>query len=153
FCVFLQFYAPQPLLALFQEEFGASAASVSLVVSAGAFAVALASPCVGMLADAWGRKRVIVPCLLALVAVTLGCAGAQTLEQLIAWRFVGGLCTPGVIAVTLAYISEEAAEQTTGSVTAFYITGTVLGGLSGRLVTAFAADHLTWRWGFVLLAG
>lgn len=152
FCVFLQFYAPQPLLALFNAEFGTSEARVSLVMSAGALAVALASPFVGMLADAVGRKRVIVPCLLALVIVTLGCAGARTLDQLILWRFLGGLCTPGVIAVTLAYISEEAAEHTTGSVTAVFIMGTVLGGLTGRLTAAFAADHLSWRWAFVLLA-
>jgi predicted MFS family arabinose efflux permease len=152
FCVFLQLYAPQPLLALFQRDFRASEAQVSLIISAAAFAVAVASPFVGILADAIGRKRVIVPCLLALALATLGCAFARTLDQLIVWRFIGGVCTPGVIAVTLAYISEEAAAHTTGSVTALYVTGTVVGGLTGRLSAAFAADHFSWRWAFGLLA-
>jgi predicted MFS family arabinose efflux permease len=152
FCVFLQFYAPQPLLALFRRDFGASEASVSLIVSAAALAVAVASPFVGLLADAVGRKRVIVPSLFALAASALACSGAQSLEQLVFWRFVGGACTPGVIAVTLAYISEESADHAAGSVTALYITGTVLGGLTGRLTAAFAADHFSWRWAFVLLA-
>jgi predicted MFS family arabinose efflux permease len=152
FCVFLQLYAPQPLLALFGRDFRASEAAVSLIISAAAFAVAVASPFVGMLADAVGRKRVIVPCLLALAFSTLGCAFSRTLDQLIFWRFIGGVCTPGVIAVTLAYISEEAAAHATGSVTALYVTGTVVGGLTGRLCAAFAADRLSWRWSFGLLA-
>jgi predicted MFS family arabinose efflux permease len=137
---------------LFRRDFGASEARVSLVISAATFAVAVASPFVGLLADAVGRKRVIVPCLFALGLATLGCAGAQSLGQLIFWRLIGGVCTPGVIAVTLAYISEEAAGQTTGSVTALYVTGTVLGGLTGRLSAAFAADYLSWRWAFGVLA-
>jgi len=151
FCVFLQLYAPQPLLAMFQRDFSASEARVSLIISAASFAVAAASPFVGLLADAIGRKRVIVPCLFALALTTFGCAFARSLDELIVWRFLGGICTPGVIAVTLAYISEEAAGHTTGSVTALYVTGTVLGGLAGRLSAAFAADHLSWHWAFGVL--
>jgi len=152
FCVFLQLYAPQPLLALFRRDFRASEAGVSLIISAASLAVALAAPFVGLLADTLGRKRVIVPCLLALAISTLGCALAQNLGELIFWRFIGGVCTPGVIVVTLAYISEEAAAQASGSVTALYVTGTVLGGLAGRLSAAVVADRLSWRWAFGLLA-
>ena len=151
-CVFLQLYAPQPLLAQFCRDFAASEARVSLIITAASFAVALASPFVGMLADAIGRKRVIVPCLLALSVAKFGCAFARSLDELIIWRFVGGVCTPGVIAVTLAYISEEASANRSGSVTALYVTGTVMGGLLGRLSAAFAADHLSWRWAFGILA-
>jgi predicted MFS family arabinose efflux permease len=152
FCVFLQLYAPQPLLAMFTRDFAASEARVSLIISAATLAVAIASPFVGMFADAVGRKRVIVPCLFALGLATLGCNFSQSLNQLIFWRLLGGVCMPGVIAVTLAYISEEAAAHTTGSVIALYVTGTVLGGLTGRLTAAFAADYLSWRWAFGLLA-
>lgn len=152
FCVFLQLYAPQPLLVLFHKEFNASEARVSLIVSAATLAVALASPFVGVVADAVGRKRVIVPCLVALAASTLGCALSSDLNQIILWRLLGGICTPGVIAVTLAYISEESPAMSAGAVTALYVTGTVLGGLTGRLSAAFAADHLSWRWSFGILS-
>lgn len=152
FCVFLQLYAPQPMLVLFQQYFGASEAQVSLIISAAALAVAAAAPFVGMLADTLGRKRVIVPCLFILALSTLGCALAGSLPALLAWRFVGGICTPGVIAVTLAYISEELPHRRSGSVTALYVTGTVMGGLTGRISAAFVAQHFSWRWSFVLLA-
>jgi len=152
FCVFLQLYAPQPLLVLFRRVFDASEAQVSLIVSAATLAVALTSPFVGMLADAVGRKRIIVPCLFALSLSTLACGLSQNLSTIIFWRFISGICTPGVIAVTLAYISEESPSRSAGSVTALYVTGTVLGGLTGRLGAAFTADHLSWRWSFALLA-
>ena len=152
FCVFLQLYAPQPLLVLFRDTFHASEAQVSLIVSVATLAVALASPFVGMLADAVGRKRVIVPCLFALALATFGCATASNLHQLVVWRFVAGLCMPGVIAVTLAYISEESPAASAGSVVAIYVTGTVLGGLTGRLSAAFVADRFSWRWSFAVLA-
>lgn len=152
FCVFLQLYAPQPLLALFRKDFGGTEAEVSLIISAATFGVAAASPFFGMVADAVGRKRVIVPSLIVLALATVGCALARNLGWLIAWRLVGGVCVPGVIAVTLAYIAEEAAAHRTGTVTALYVTGTVVGGLTGRLSTALVADHGSWRWAFWVLA-
>ncbi|HVT80861.1 MAG TPA: MFS transporter [Phycisphaerae bacterium] len=151
FCVFLQLYAPQPLLALFRHDFTADEAHVSLVISAAALGVAISSPFLGMFADAAGRKRIIVPSLFALALTTLACAAAPTLQQLIFWRLLGGICTPGVIAVTFAYISEESASHSAGSINALYVTGTVIGGLVGRLTAAFAADHLNWHWSFVFL--
>jgi len=136
---------------LLKRDFSASEARVSLVVSAATFAVALASPFIGLFADAIGRKRVIVPCLFALAFTTLGCTLSHNLHQLILWRFLGGICTPGIIAVTLAYISEEAHERATGSVTALYVTGTVVGGLVGRISSAIVADYRPWQWSFGIL--
>ena len=152
FCAFLQLYAPQPLLALFRDSFGASEARVSLVVSAATFAVAIASPFVGLLADAIGRKRVIVPCMFALGVSTLACALAPTLDQVIAWRLFGGICVPGIIVVTIAYISEESPRGSSGSVMALYVTGTVIGGLVGRMAAAFFADFYTWNSAFYFLS-
>jgi len=152
FCVFLQLYSPQPLLVVFREYFGESEARVSLIVSSAAFAVALFSPIIGMFADAVGRKRIIVPCIFILSAATFGCALAQNLNQLIFFRFIAGVCTPGVVAVIIAYISEEADNGTAGSVMALYVTGTVLGGLTGRLSAAFIADYFLWRYSFIFLS-
>jgi predicted MFS family arabinose efflux permease len=151
FCVFLQLYSPQPLLVLFRDYFSASEAQVSLVISSATLAVALFSPWVGFLADTLGRKRIVVPCLFALAALTLGCTLAANLKQLILLRFLAGMVTPGIIAVILAYISEEAASGTAVYVTSLYVTGTVLGGLTGRISAAFMADHFSWRYAFALL--
>jgi len=151
FCVFLQLYSPQPLLAVFREFFNESEGRVSLIISAATFAVALFSPFAGIFADAIGRKRIIVPSFFFLAAATFGCAFSSDLNQLIFFRFIAGVFSPGIIAVILAYISEETRREKAGSVTALYVTGTVLGGLTGRLASAYMADYFSWRHSFFLL--
>ena len=62
-CTFLNVYDTQPLLPYLQRLYNTSAMAVSLTVSATIFAVALAAPFVGLLAESVGRKKVIVPSL------------------------------------------------------------------------------------------
>lgn len=150
-CTFLQVYATQPLLPAFRRIFAASELRVSLTISAVTLAVAITAPLVGSLADYLGRKAVIVPAILGLAIPTVLLAAARTLDQVIFWRFCQGLFVPGIIAVTIAYISEEARPGTAGRCTAAYIGGTVFGGLLGRLFVAACADHIGWRFAFLVL--
>ncbi len=150
-CTFLQVYVTQPLLPAFRRIFAASELKVSMTVSAVTIGVAIAAPIVGLLADVIGRKRVIVPAIFAIAVPTLLSATATSLNQLIFWRFLQGLCIPGIIAVIMAYIAEEADPGTAGTITANYVTGTVVGGLAGRLVAGFCADHVGWKTAFIIL--
>src|SRR5512141_3415866 len=106
-CTFLNVYPTQPLLPYFRHLFNASELEVSYTVSATIFAVAVTAPFVGVIAERKGRKKVIVPSLLLLTLPTALCATAASLHALIFWRFAQGLFVPGVIAVMLAYITEE----------------------------------------------
>lgn len=149
-CTFLTLYCTQPLLPYFQNLFHASEFGVSLTVSAATLAVAITAPFVGLFAEIIGRKKVIVPALFGLAATTLLTGTASSLFGLIFWRFLQGLCVPGVIAVIIAYINEEFSGRA-GAVMAAYVSGTVFGGFLGRLLTGLIATHLNWRMGFVIL--
>jgi predicted MFS family arabinose efflux permease len=120
------------------------------VVTASTLAVAMAAPFAGVVADRFGRKRVIVPAAFLLAVPTLLAATANSYAQLLFWRFLQGVFTPGIFAVIIAYINEEW-EMGAGAATAAYVTGTVLGGFSGRAVSALVASHANWRWAFVAL--
>jgi YNFM family putative membrane transporter len=150
-CTFFNVYCTQPLLPYFRQIFHSSELGVSLTVSATIFAVALAGPFVGALAERKGRKKVIVPSLFLLTAATLVCGTATSLRSLIFWRFVQGLFVPGVIAVILAYINEEWEGRGVGRAMASYVTGTVIGGFLGRFISGLVATHWGWRWSFVVL--
>jgi MFS transporter, YNFM family, putative membrane transport protein len=151
-CAFLNLYATQPLLPLFEQIFGVSKAMAAWTVSAPTIAVALGSPFVGALAEKVGRRRLIVISLFALAVPTLLCSTAQTIGQLVAWRFVQGLILPAVYAVALAYIGEAWAGGGIGRAMAALITGNVLGGFSGRFLSGLAAAWAGWRSAFVLLS-
>lgn len=150
FCAFLTLFAPQPLLPLLAAQFGATAAAVSLVVTASTVAVALAGPLAGAIGDRLGRKRVIVPSAFLLALPTVLAATSQNLGQLIFWRFWQGVFTPGIFVITIAYINEEW-ESGAGAAVAAYVTGTVVGGFCGRMVSGVVAEHVSWRWSFVAL--
>ena len=150
FCAFLDLYAPQPLLPMLAREFHSSVAGTSLLVSISTIAVALAAPFVGLFADCFGRKRVIVPATLLLAVPTVLAATSQSLNQLLFWRFWQGLLTPGIFAVTIAYINEEWRDGV-GSAMSAYVTGTVLGGFCGRTLAATVTTHWSWQAAFVLL--
>lgn len=153
FCAFLALYATQPILPLLRNAFHASELEVSLTISAATIAVALAAPWVGLIADAIGRKRVIVPAVCLLGVATLLAATSTSLSILIFWRFVQGLLTPAVFAVTVAYIAEEWPRNEVGPATAIYVTGTVIGGFAGRFISGNVAALWGWRWVFVVLGG
>jgi len=148
---FVDMYATQPLLPELRAEFHTGEAAVGATISVLTFACALAAPFVGPLADAVGRKRVIVGAIIGLAGVTFAAAHAQTLHELLAWRFVQGLFMPAVFAVTLAYVAEEFPAAVGGRAVAAYISGNVLGGFLGRYVAALVAGRWDWHAAFVVL--
>ena len=109
--------------------------------------VAISAPFAGMLADRIGRRPVIVWSAFLLALTALATATATTLPQLIVWRFLQGVFTPGVFAVTVAYINDEWRAAGAGRVVAAYISGTVIGRIfqphdfrAGRRARAVAAS-------------
>lgn len=156
-CGFLNLYATQPLLPLFASIFHASKIQVSFTVTAATAGVAIAAPFAGRLADRFGRKPIILSSAWALGASTCLAATSPNLTLLIFWRFVQGFVTPGVFAVTVAYINDEWPIEQAASAIGAYVSGTIVGGFAGRVIAGWAAEHFGWRWaflvpGFLLLA-
>lgn len=141
----------QPILPLLAALFHASKARVSLTVTAATFGVAIAAPFAGQIADRIGRKRVITWSVALLGVTTLLGATAESLEWLIFWRFLQGVATPGVFAVTVAYINDEWPPDRVASAVSAYVSGTVLGGFSGRILAGFVSEYLGWRWAFIIV--
>jgi len=151
FCVFLDVYATQTLLPLFTRIFEASKFEVSLTVSAVTVGIALSAPWIGLAGERFGPKQTMAMSVTLLTIPLLLAATSPSLRALIGWRFVQGLLMPGVISVTMAYISEEWAAAGSAAVMAAYVAGNVLGGVTGRFLTGVVADHWSWRASFVVL--
>jgi predicted MFS family arabinose efflux permease len=151
FCAFLTLYAPQPILPMLASFFHASNVMISLMITASTIGVALAAPVIGQIADRIGRKRIIVLSAFTLGAATLLIATSTTLGMLLFWRFMQGVATPGVCSVTTAYVHDEWPPHRAASAISAYVSGTVIGGFSGRVIVGFIAEHWGWHSAFVLL--
>ena len=153
YCAFVNLYAPQSILPLLSQEFGASAAEVSTIITVSTLAVALTAPFTGAVADVLGRKRVIVAAMFVLAVPTVMVGLATSLSALIFWRAVQGLVLPPIFAVTVAYIGDEWPPREATTAAGIYSSGSSIGGFSGRLITGLLADLIGWRAGFLALAG
>jgi MFS transporter, YNFM family, putative membrane transport protein len=148
---FLTLYSTQPLLPLLETLFHASKSAVGWTVSASTLGVALSAPLLGTFTERMNRKRVIFVSILLLAVPTCAAATSTSLGWLIFWRLLQGLITPGVFATTIAYITENWPATAVAPVMSIYVSGTALGGFSGRAVTGIMTDHAGWRPSFVLL--
>ena len=151
FCAFINLYAPQAILPLLSQEFGASAAQVSHIITVSTLAVAITAPFTGAIADVLGRKRVIVAAMFVLVGPTVMVGLSDTLSQLVFWRAVQGLVLPPVFAVTVAYIGDEWSPAGATRAAGIYSSASSVGGFAGRLIVGILADLISWRAGFFAL--
>jgi YNFM family putative membrane transporter len=148
--VFADLYVTQPILPLLSHEFGVPAPTAALTVSVVVLMIALVSNGYGPLADAWGRKPVMVASCAALAVPTLLCAAAPTFPVLVLLRALQGLLMPGVAAVAVAYIGDAYAGEALGPAVGSYVAASVLGGLTGRVASGWIASHYSWRGPFLV---
>jgi len=152
YCTFVNLYSPQAILPLLAQDFGVGPAEIATIMTASTLAVALIAPFAGTVADVLGRKRVIVAAMILLAIPTIMVALSPNLSHMIFWRFVQGLASPGVFAVTLAYIGDELAPHEATVAAGIYTSGASLGGFSGRFFAGILADLFGWRYAFVTVA-
>jgi predicted MFS family arabinose efflux permease len=148
---FLDLYATQPLLPLLANLYHASKAQVGLTISASTLGVAISAPLLGIFAENFSRRRIILTSLFALIVPTLLAATSHSLGALIFWRFLQGIVIPGIFAMTITYITEQWGADSVALVMSVYVSGSALGGFTGRLVTGLVADHMHWQISFLIL--
>jgi MFS transporter, YNFM family, putative membrane transport protein len=151
-CGFLDLWATQALLPFLADELHASALAVSFTVSMPPLAIVLVAPWTGVVADVFGRKRVIVAAMFAMVVPTVMVGFSTTLGAIVFWRFVQGLFVPPIFATTVAYIADEAVPGESTAVTGIYTAASVFGGFLSRFLSALLAEHFGWRDAFLGLA-
>ena len=151
FATFLNLYTPQAILPLIAAAFGVDVADTGLTITASLVAVAVVAPFAGAISDRVGRKRLIAAACMLLSVPTLLVAGSQSLEAMLAWRFLQGLALPFIFTVTVAYIGEETDGADSIRLAGIYGIGTILGGFGGRFVAGIAAEIGGWRTGFVVI--
>jgi MFS transporter, YNFM family, putative membrane transport protein len=146
FCTFALIYCVQPLLPMLAAEFKTNPATSSLALSVTTFVLAFSIVAAGLWADAFDRKSFMGWSLVIAAVLSIGTALAQTFYSLLITRALCGLALGGLPAVAMAYIGEEIDPRSSGQAMGLYVSGTALGGMSGRLWAGVLSDLLSWRW-------
>lgn len=106
----------------------------------------------GPLGDRHGKFRVIAFAALASTVGNIGAALATSMDQLIFFRFLGGVTAAGIIPLCMAWIGDAVPYENRQSVLAKFLSGSILGMLIGQMAGGFFADTLGWRAAFGALA-
>jgi predicted MFS family arabinose efflux permease len=149
---FLQVYSIQAILPVLMAYFSATEVQAGMVVGATILAIAIMSPFLGMLSDAFGRKSFVVGALLFLAIPTALIAQSPSIGWMGGWRFLQGLSVPGITVVTIAYIGEEFEGRAVTELMSFYVSGSVLGGFMGRFLLGHLHELIGWRAGYYVMA-
>ncbi|MCX3286114.1 MFS transporter [Streptomyces sp. NEAU-H22] len=135
---------PTPLYPLYQDKFGFSELTVTVVYALYAFAVIGVLLLVGNASDAVGRRPVLLCglCFAALSAVCFLCAGG--LGWLYAGRLLSGLSAGLFTGAATAYVMELAPRGGASRAT-FVATAANMGGLGcGPLLSGLLAQYAPW---------
>jgi MFS transporter, ACDE family, multidrug resistance protein len=89
------------------DEFGVSDSGAGLLIAATSFPGIFMAPVMGVLADRFGRRRVLVPCLATFGVFGTAAALAPTFAFLIAARFGMGIGAAGLINLAVVLIGDH----------------------------------------------
>ncbi len=151
FVAFSMLYVTQGMLPELSRDFGASPAAASLTVSLTSLPLALGVVFAASVSERKGRRPVLVLSVLAASVCSVATAFSPSFPVLLALRVLTGLSLAGLPAVAMAYIAEEVETRSLGSAIGLYVSGTGLGGLSGRLAGGVLAGAFGWRVGVAVI--
>jgi MFS family permease len=148
-CLALQmtgFIMVLPLFALRFESFGAGVQALSLSSLAYALASTLSAPFMGMLADRFGRRPIILISLTAYVLAFSGFHLASSAVLFILLRGLAGLFTAGLVPAMTSIVGDLAPEGRRAQWIGIVIGGASAGWVIGPLVGGWLND----RFGYVV---
>lgn len=140
------------MLPILEAQFGVSPATASLSVSAVIIGMAVSTLPVGVLADRYPARRLMIIGACAVAGAGLVCATTSRFPTLVAMRGVQGAFIPMLTTVVATWLSRSLPTRALNVAMGTYVSATVAGGLGGRLLAgwAFAPSH--WRDAFFTVA-
>jgi len=149
---FAQLYSPQGLLPTLARGLDVDAAEAALSVSVATLGVALAVLPWSWVADRVGRLRAMQVAIIASTVLGVAVALAPNLPTLLGLRLVEGMALGGLPALAVTYLHDEVHASHTAAAAAAYISGTTVGGMTGRLVAGPLAGVFGWRGALLAVA-
>lgn len=140
------------LLPRLVEDFDISLGEAAQVIGIFATAYGLAQLFFGPMGDRFGKYRVIAWASMACAVTAMSCAVATGFDTLRLARMMAGATAAAIIPLSMAWIGDVVPYEQRQPVLAQFLIGMIAGTTAGVWLGGFAADHLSWRAPYFMIA-
>lgn len=141
-----------PALPNIAEQFEVSAGSVQMTLSVYILGFAIGQLFYGPMADSFGRKPVVLGGTLVFAVAAAACALSQSIDQLIALRFLHGLAAAGASVVINALMRDIYPKEEFSRMMSFVMLITTIAPLVAPMVGGAVMVWFSWHVIFWILA-
>jgi MFS transporter, DHA2 family, multidrug resistance protein len=131
-------------------ELSATQEQISWVLTSYIVAAAIMIPVTGWLADRYGRKKVLVLSVIGFTVSSALCGVAQSLTQIVLFRFLQGLGGAALVPQSQAVLLDINPPERQGRAMAVWVLAVVVGPAIGPVLGGWLTDNYSWRWVFFI---
>ncbi|MCW2923101.1 MAG: drug resistance transporter, EmrB/QacA subfamily [Thermoleophilia bacterium] len=121
---------------------------LSWVVTAYLVASTVTTPLYGKLSDLLGRKPIFLAAITIFLIGSLLAGAAQSMGQLVAFRFIQGAGAGGLMTLAMTIIADIVPARQRGRYQGYLGGLFAVSSVIGPLLGGFITDNLSWRWVF-----
>lgn len=133
-----------------QGSLSATQEQMSWVLTAYIVAAAIMTPVAGWLASQIGRRQLFLASILGFTLASVLCGLAQSLPQMVLFRFVQGLAGAALVPMSQAVLFDINPPERHGKAMAAWGQGVLIGPMLGPILGGWLTDHYSWRWVFYI---
>ena len=133
-----------------QGSVSASQDQITWVLTFYIVAAAIMTPLTGWLSDRFGRKAVFLFSVAGFTLTSGLCGMAQSLGQIVAFRFLQGIAGAALIPLAQATLLDINPPERYGQAMATFASAVVLGPILGPTLGGWLTENYSWRWCFFI---
>jgi DHA2 family multidrug resistance protein len=131
-----------------QGSMSASADEITWVLTSYVIAAAIMTAPVGWMAVRFGRKRLYIVCLAGFTITSMMCGAAQSLQQIVTFRLLQGMCGAALVPLAQATMLDIYPYHRRPYAMAIFSSGVTMGPLMGPTLGGYLTDWYNWRYVF-----
>lgn len=132
------------------EQWGVAIPTLGVVASVTLVGSLIGAFLAGILADRFGRKKILIYCVLLFSIPTLGNAFANSISFFAICRFIAGIGLGGIPPLVVALTTEYAPKKWRNRFVGIMFSGYSLGGIVVALLGMFLMPHYGWQSLFIV---
>jgi DHA2 family multidrug resistance protein len=123
---------------------------ISWVLTSYIVAAAITIPLSGWLANRYGRKKILVASVVGFTLASALCGVADSLWQIVAFRFLQGVCGAALAPQSQAVLLDINPPERHGRAMAMWAMALTVAPALGPVIGGWLTDNYSWRWVFYI---